>query len=64
MSGHLLESFKDANLVSAYAKSGVAASVNAGLVIGRNGNLDPQHNMTRAEVAVIVKRLLEKSGLI
>ncbi len=43
----------------------MAASVKAGIVSGKGSNLiAPVDNITRAEVAVIVKRLLKKSELI
>jgi hypothetical protein len=35
------------------------------IITGKNGNrLDPQANMTRAEVAAVIQRLLKRSGLI
>jgi hypothetical protein len=44
---------------------GIAACLKAGIVSGRGGRLiAPKDNITRAEVAAIVQRLLRKSGLI
>ncbi|MFD0678566.1 MULTISPECIES: S-layer homology domain-containing protein [unclassified Paenibacillus] len=61
----LLAGFKDSGLVADYAKSGIAASLKAGLVSGRSSSLmAPADNMTRAEVASIIQKLLQKSGLI
>lgn len=61
----VLRPFADAAEVSAWAQSGVADSVQAGLVTGRSASaLAPQAYMTRAEVAALVERLLQKSGLI
>jgi len=61
----LLESFKDAGDISPYATGNIAACVKAGIVYGTTENtLSPKDNITRAEVAVIVERLLQKSGLI
>ena len=57
--------FEDASDISAYAAEGVEACVSAGLVTGRSeSSIAPQAQITRAEVAVIVQRLLQKSGLI
>lgn len=48
-----------------YAKNGIVACVKTGVISGRSGNIiAPKDNITRAEVAVIVQRLLQKSGLI
>ncbi|WP_340399638.1 cohesin domain-containing protein [Paenibacillus sp. FSL H8-0079] len=61
----LRNGYKDAGTVSAWAQQGVAASVGAGIVQGRNdANLAPQHTMTRAEVAVTIQRLLQQAELI
>ncbi|MNI08022.1 Endo-1,4-beta-xylanase A precursor [compost metagenome] len=60
-----LRPYDDAEGVSAWAKSSVANSVQAGLVSGRSGaELAPKDYITRAEVAAIIQRLLQKSGLI
>ena len=45
--------------VSDYAKDAVAGLVNAGLIKGKNGLVDPMANTTRAEVAVLISRILE-----
>ncbi|WP_334072503.1 S-layer homology domain-containing protein [Paenibacillus sp. A14] len=64
--GHpALSAFPDATDVSPWAQSGVRDSVAAGLITGRTaGQLAPQSYVTRAEVAMILERLLQKSGLI
>ncbi|MFE5321174.1 InlB B-repeat-containing protein [Paenibacillus sp. NPDC056579] len=60
-----LAPYTDAADVSGWAQSGVADSVQAGIVSGRNGaQLAPKMFITRAEVAAIVQRLLQKSELI
>ncbi|WP_036692249.1 S-layer homology domain-containing protein [Paenibacillus tyrfis] len=60
-----LAGFSDAGLISDYAKAGIAASVKAGLVSGRSSSqIAPGDNMSRAEVAAIVQKLLQRSGLI
>lgn len=55
-----LDAFGDASQVSAYAQDSVIALVDAGIVIGNNGNLAPQSSLTRAEAAVILYRLWTK----
>lgn len=61
----LLSAYTDAADASVYAEPGIAACVRAGLVSGKTGaTLNPGDNITRAEVAVLVQRLLQKSGLI
>ncbi len=52
-------SASDFDKVADYAKEAVAALVNAGLINGKNGLVDPTANTTRAEVAVLIKRILE-----
>lgn len=61
----LLAGFSDADKADDYAKGSIAASVKTGIVSGRGNNLvAPKENITRAEVAEIVRRLLQKSELI
>ncbi|MCP1310834.1 fibronectin type III domain-containing protein [Paenibacillus tyrfis] len=61
----LLNSFADAGTVSDWAKSGISDALQSGLLSGRSGTeLAPKAFITRAEVAVIVQRLLQKSDLI
>lgn len=63
--GSILQSYADEEFISGWARSSVADSIQAGIVSGRSGSgLEPVANMTRAEVAAIVQRLLAKSGLI
>ncbi|TBL71095.1 S-layer homology domain-containing protein [Paenibacillus thalictri] len=60
-----LLAYTDAQDVSAWSIGGVADSVQAGIITGRSGTtLAPQAFITRAEVAAILQRLLQKSGLI
>jgi hypothetical protein len=60
-----LRSYRDVTAVSSWALSGIADSVQAGIVSGRSGNLlAPKQTMTRAEAAAIVRGLLQKSELI
>ena len=61
----LLAGYSDGASVSSYADDSIAACVSAGLVSGRPGNtIAPRENITRAEVAVVMERLLQKSNLI
>ncbi|WP_081388426.1 S-layer homology domain-containing protein [Paenibacillus odorifer] len=61
----LLAPFTDSSEVSNWAISGVTDTLQAGIIMGRSSKgLAPKDDMTRAEVAEIVKRLLEKSDLI
>lgn len=60
-----LASFEDANDVAAWAEEGAILSVASKVMNGRTMELlEPQAYMTRAEVAVIVQRLLQYSNLI
>ncbi|WP_276358068.1 S-layer homology domain-containing protein [Cohnella caldifontis] len=60
-----LRPYTDAAVVSAWAQSSIADCLQAGIVSGRSGTaLAPKDSITRAEVAAMVERLLQKSGLI
>ncbi|WP_162174716.1 S-layer homology domain-containing protein, partial [Paenibacillus sp. FSL R7-277] len=57
--------FTDAGLAGSWAKDSLALAAKAGLISGRGGNkLEAKANVTRAEVAVLMQRLLQKSDLI
>ncbi|WP_379146833.1 S-layer homology domain-containing protein [Paenibacillus sp. sgz500992] len=61
----LLSSFVDSSHVSAWAATSITDILQAGIVLGRSDHrLEPEAPISRAEVAVTVKRLLQKSGLI
>ncbi|HHV95244.1 MAG TPA: S-layer homology domain-containing protein [Clostridiaceae bacterium] len=61
----LLGEFKDANAPAEYAKDSIAKCIKAGIILGKNGKLiAPKDNITRAESAAIVRRLLQLSDLI
>ena len=61
----VLARFNDGSNVASWAKNFVAGCVNTGTVKGRvNGDVAPKDNITRAETAAIIKRLLQKSNLI
>jgi hypothetical protein len=60
-----LRPFADAAKASAWAQVSIADSVQSGIVSGRSSTeLAPKAFITRAEVAAIVNRLLQKSELI
>lgn len=60
-----LGTYQDAAQVSAWAQSSVAEVVASGIVSGRSGTeLAPMDYITRAEVAIVIERLLAQSGLI
>ena len=45
--------------VSEYAKEAVSSLIGAGFVNGKNGKIAPTDYTTRAEVAVLIKRILD-----
>jgi hypothetical protein len=53
-----LSNYKDKGSVSDYAVSSVATLVKAGIITGSNSYLYPKSNVTRAEMAVILYRVL------
>lgn len=54
-----LDAYSDANKVSPWAKDGMAHAVGLGLITGRDdGRLDPAGSATRAQLAVILQRLM------
>ena len=60
-----LSTFADGGDVSAWAASGAASSLQAGIVRGRDdGTLGPRDSLTRAEAIATIRRLLQQSGLI
>lgn len=54
-----LSSFKDAKDVATWAKDGVVAIVSQGYVAGSNGYIKPLDNISRAEFAVVMDRLVK-----
>jgi len=51
--------YEDFDSVSDYAKEAVSTLISAGLVNGKNGEIAPTDYTTRAEVAVLIKRILD-----
>lgn len=61
----LLQNYKDVSSVSSYARASAAACLETGIILGKGDEaLAPKDSMTRAESAVILQRLLQKSDLI
>ncbi|RED75742.1 InlB B-repeat-containing protein [Cohnella phaseoli] len=56
--------FEDADRLSPWARSSAALALEAGIVNGRGNRLAAKENMTRAEVMVMIRRLLKASDLI
>ncbi len=54
-----LTRFTDGSTVAAWARSGVAALVDAGLVIGGDAGLQPQATITRAELVTVMRRTVD-----
>lgn len=59
-----LDSFTDADSVSSWAQDAVKWNVGNGLIIGCNGQLNLNDNISRAESATIILRLLQKAELV
>ena len=60
-----LDKFKDADKITDYAKTAMQWAVGSSLVKGKSGNLlDPQGTATRAEIAAMLHRFIEKYKLV
>lgn len=55
-----LRQFADGGSVSGYARGGVAMMIQMGLVTGSNNLINPHSSISRAEMAVLVHRVLTK----
>jgi len=58
--GGNLSKFSDAGSVASYATDAMAWAVENGIIEGANGALIPQDNATRAQVAAILQRFVQK----
>ncbi len=58
------KSFTDYGTHSAWATDAVNFNLNNGFIQGYNGLFNPKSNITRAETATVVLKLLQKSGLV
>ena len=60
-----LEAFTDGSTTAEYAKAAITACIQNGIISGRTATtIEPKAMISRAEVAVIVRRLLVNSNLI
>ncbi len=60
-----LNKYEDYADVSDYAKLAVTWNVNCSMVVGKSETiLDPKANITKAEAAIVIEKILKKSGLI
>ena len=55
----ILAQYPDFENIADYAVDAVAYLIKAGLVNGKSGNIAPTDYTTRAEVAVLVKRIID-----
>ena len=55
----ILDQFKDGGKVDDWAKEGVAAIIASGYVAGNDGYINPLNNISRAEFAVVMDRLIK-----
>jgi len=60
----VLHPYQDAAEASGWVIGGIADCLQAGIVSGRSTGIAPKENITRAEVAAMVERLLKQSDLI
>jgi len=65
MATSALNKFEDRGRISNWAVSSVAGAVNAGIIKGvTETRFEPKNNATRAEAAVMIKRMLEYVGFL
>lgn len=57
----LLAAYEDSEQADTWARDGMAGCVKAGIITGKNGMLAPKDKISRAEVAAIIGRLLQKT---
>ncbi|UJF34523.1 S-layer homology domain-containing protein [Paenibacillus hexagrammi] len=60
----LLRTFEDNASVGDWARSAVASAIKQGITQGTGGKLEPAQPITRAQTAVMVRRMLVKAALI
>lgn len=60
----LLSQYADGNETAVWAKQSVAAAIKHGIVVGSEGKLHLSDEITRAETAAIIHRLLQRAKLI
>lgn len=59
-----LAGFKDKDSVNGWAKKSVASCIKYNIVVGSNSVLAPDNNITRAETAAMIMRMLQQANLI
>ena len=59
-----LVSFTDSDKISTWAKSAAEFNVSSGLIVGSNGELRSGDDISRAETATVILRLLQKAELV
>jgi len=59
-----LAKFKDNESIDNWARNSAAACVKSGIMVGNNNMLTPDDNITRAQAATTVMRMLRKADLI
>ncbi len=59
-----LDDFADVDSIASWAVEAAKWGVGSGLIQGADGKLNPTANITRAESAAIILRLLQKAGLV
>lgn len=55
----VLDAYSDGNDISSNLRKYVAAAVNEGLMVGSKGEFDPMGNLSRAEAATLLGRLID-----
>ncbi|HEX2927867.1 MAG TPA: S-layer homology domain-containing protein, partial [Ruminiclostridium sp.] len=64
-SSEILAGFKDIGMIADWAKNSIAAGVGSGIISGKSSTImAPEADITRAETASIINKLLNKSNLI
>ncbi len=59
-----LSGFEDASQISSWAHDSASFNVHSGLIKGSNGKIESSADITRAETAAVVLRLLQRAGLV
>ncbi|MGF7049476.1 hypothetical protein J2T13_003987 [Paenibacillus sp. DS2015] len=60
----LINHFEDSEQLASWAYQATALTIEVGVIGGYKGELRPLHNITRAETAAIIQRLLQKAEFI
>lgn len=61
-SGGTIDTFQDAADVSEWAQNAMKWAIDAGIIAGSNGMLNPQGNATRAQVATMLMRFIKNEN--